>query len=148
MSPESPQPGCEFRQLRRRGARHKPAMPRTREPLLTEGTVQTPRFRLSIMRRWPCWEPGLLETQPCVQRGHCSATPPRDCWAASGPSHKSQSQGLGLGTTSGLFRDLANAHQIPKSRRPQTTHPDDTVAAQDLRPRCLVQVVGISGNRG
>lgn len=69
-------------------------------------------------------------------------------WAASGPSHKSRSQGLGLGITSGLFRDLANAHQIPKPCRTQTTHPDDTVAAQDLRPCCLVHVVGISGNCG
>lgn len=58
MSSESQQQGCALRQLRREDARHKPAMPRTREPLLLRVG------RATDSKSEYCEETAVLGTRP------------------------------------------------------------------------------------
>lgn len=147
-SPESQQQDYALRQLRREGARHKPTMPRTREPLLLRvGRATGPKSE-------HCKETAVLGTRPVEDTTVCSEG---TLFCHSTQSLRAAVLGLvlpeayishGPRTTPDLIRDLAKAHWIPKpSPDNRATHPDNAVAAQDLRPRRhLVHVVGVSAD--
>lgn len=133
-SPESQQQDCALRQLRKEGARHKPTMPRTREPLLLRvGRATGPKSE-------HCKETAVLGTRPVEDTTVCSEG---TLFCHSTQSLRAAVLGLvlpeayishGPRTTPGLIRETIPGQQSYSPRQRCCCPRLEAAAAS--RPRC------------